>query len=57
MKNLPLVLAIVGLVLLVMSTLIRIPGGLLFSPRGILEFTQAVLLTAIAFGVIGQAKK
>jgi len=57
MKNLPLVLAITGLVLLVMAVLIRIPGGLLFSPRGILEFTQAVLLTAIAFGIVSLGKK
>lgn len=57
MKNLPLLLAVLGLVLVVLAIVVRIPGGLLFSPRGVLEFAQAMLLSSIAIGIAALVKK
>lgn len=58
MKNVAKVLAYSGLVLIVVSLILRFPGGgMIFSPRGILEFTQAVLLLSIALAVTSCEKK
>ena len=57
MKNLPLICAIVGLVVLTLSVLARIQGGFLFSARGGLELAQSILLFAIALGVANQSQK
>jgi len=57
MKSLPMVLAVAGLALVVLAVLVRIPNGILFSPRSVLEFAQVILLASVALGVASMSKK
>jgi len=50
-KNITKICAWGGLALVILSFVIRIPGGLAFSARGVIEFAQMVLLLGICFGI------
>jgi len=56
-NQIPKILAWIGLALLIVSFLIRLPGGFQFSTRGLMEFTQTVLLVGICLGVAQLQKK
>lgn len=51
MKHIPKLFAWIGATLLIVSFLIRLPGGFQFSTRGLMEFTQTLLLVGICLGV------
>lgn len=51
MRKFPLALAVAGLALIVLAVVVRIPNGILFSPRSVLEFAQVILLASVALGV------
>lgn len=51
MNYIPKLFAWIGATLLIVSFLIRLPGGFQFSTRGLMEFTQTLLLVGICLGV------
>lgn len=57
MKNIPKLCAWVGLALVILTAVLRVPGGLGFSARGVIEFTQMILLLGICFGVANTCEK
>jgi len=50
-NHIPKLCAWVGLALFVVSLVTRLPGGFQFSTRGLMEFTQTLLLLGICMGI------
>lgn len=57
MKYVPKVCAFAGALMIVISLILRLPDGLQFSTRGVMEFTQTILLLGICFSLLNLSER